>query len=80
MNEIVFQKDIRGKFKKNIETLFISFNQSGYFNNFPLINILSLYKCVLLNHDNVIVINNNLIKTLNDIQNYIILGILYINM
>ena len=72
VNEIVFQKDIRGKFKKNIETLFISFNQSGYFNNFPLINILSLYKCVLLNHDNDIEINNNLIKTLNDIQNYII--------
>lgn len=72
VNEIVFQKDIRGKFKKNIETLFISFNQSGYFNNFPLINILSLYKCVLLNHDNDIDINNNLIKTLNDIQNYII--------
>ena len=72
VNEIVFQKDIRGKFKKNIEILFISFNQSGYFNNFPLINILSLYKCILLNHDNDIKINNNLIETLNDLQNYII--------
>ena len=72
VNEIIFQKDNRGKFKKNIEALFISFNQSGYFNNFPLINILSLYKCILLNHDNNIDINNNLIQTLNDIQNYII--------
>ena len=72
VNEIVFQKEIRGKFKKNIETLFISYNQSGYLNNFPLINILSLYKCILLNHDTDIEINNNLKKTLNDIQNYII--------
>ena len=72
VNEMVFQKDTRGKFKKYIELLFISYNQSGYFNNFPLINILSLNKCILLNHDNDIEINNNLIIFLNDIQNYII--------
>ena len=75
VNEIVFKKELRGNYKKYIELLFLYHNQSGYFNNFPLINMLSLYKCVFLNYgDNEE--NNNLIQLLNEIQNYVLFIIL----
>ena len=77
VNEIIFKKDLRGKFKENIELLFLHYNKGGYFNNFPLINILTLYKCVILNYDDKNSFDNgDLIHILNDIQNYIIFIIL----
>ena len=78
VNEIIFKKDLRGRFKENIEILFLYYNKGGYFNNFPLINMLSLYKCVILNYDdnNNIFDNSYLIQILNEIQNYIIFIIL----
>ena len=76
VNEIVFKKELRGKYKYNIELLFLYYNQSGYSNNFPLINILSLYKCIFLNYENNNEENNNLIQLLNEIQNYVIFIIL----
>ena len=75
INEIVFKKELRGKYKEKIELLLSNYKQSGYFNNFPLINILTLYKCVLLNYDNNID-NRTLIQLLNDIQVYTIFIIL----
>ena len=72
VNEIVFKKELRGKYKYNIELLFTSYNQNGYFNNFPLINILSLYKCVFLNYENNNYDKKSIIEVLNDIQSYAI--------
>ena len=76
VNELIFKKETKGKYKNNIELLFFYYNQSGYFNNFPLINIFSLYKCILLNYENNVENNKNLIQLLNDIQSYIIFIIL----
>ena len=75
VNEIVYKKELRGKYKDKIELLFTSYAKSGYLKNFPLINILTLYKCVLLNYEDNID-KNKLIQILNEIQSYIIFIIL----
>ena len=76
VNELIFKNESKDKFKENIELLFSYYNNGGYLNNFPLINILSLYKCVLLNYEPNNLDNNNLIQLLNEIQSYVIFIIL----
>ena len=77
INEIVYKKKKDGNIQtKNINGLFYSYDGCGYDNNFPMINIISLFNSLslhLLYYDT----NNGmdkekLISLLNDIQNYII--------
>ena len=78
VNEAIYNRDKKdGNIK--IKALFSSYKYEGYDNNFPLINIISLFNslCLYLFYSD---INENkkinIISLLNDIQNYIIFLIL----
>ena len=79
VNEIVYTKN-KKEYDMNVNALFYSYKNNGYENNFPLINILSLFNslCLYLFYSD---INENkkinLITLLNDFQNYIIYLILF---
>ena len=77
LNEIIYKKKKDTYNDSNtIEGLFYSYKDCGYDNNFPIINIISLFNSLnlyLLYSDNNTDINKEkLILLLNDIQNYII--------
>lgn len=78
INEIIYNKN-KKEYKIKMEKLLYGYTYEGYENNFPLMNILSLFYslCLYLFYGS---INENkkinLINLLNDIQNYIIYLIL----
>ena len=78
VNEVINHKNKKNE-NAQIKELFYSYPDEGYDNNFPLINIISLFNsiCIYLFYGN---INENkkinIISLLNDIQNYIIFLIL----
>ena len=77
LNEIIYKKKKELYNDSNTrDALFYSYKDCGYDNNFPIINIISLFNSLnlyLLYSDNNSDINKEkLISLLNDIQNYII--------
>ena len=79
VNEIVYNKN-KKEYDLNLNSLFYSYRNNGYENNFPLINIISLFNslCLYLFYAD---INENkkinLVSLLNDFQNYIIYMIIF---
>ena len=79
VNEIVYNKN-KKEYVISYNSLFYSYKNNGYENNFPLINILSLFNslCLYLFYAD---INENkkinLLELLNDFQNYIIYMIIF---
>ena len=82
LNEVITNKNIKDE-KKNekIKLIFSSYQSHGYDNNFPLINIISLFNslCLYLYYKDTGENDNkkiNIISLLNDIQNYLVFLIL----
>ena len=77
LNEIIYKKKKELRNDSNtIDALFYSYKDCGYDNNFPIINIISLFNSLnlylLYSENNSDINKEKLISLLNDIQNYII--------
>ena len=70
INEYIYNKDYRNKLRYNLELLLIKYNNSGYINKFPLIEILS----ILNNYCMEKYLNNNDVEKSNNIpkRNFIL--------